>query len=289
MRVPEEGLVRVSGCRHSGGWSFKDGTWSPDWRVLIRRRTRGLWRQSPFYGHRAYGVTSASTSLLPPPPKHSALAPNTPFPCPRNGYFLVRTEKRPVLCPSRADSAEARFGMYKGDNVHQLRELSLIKHRVLDLVHKKSAPWGEGRSSGQYLCNLLSLTINYTLITFGFVVGMAFRILREPAPQYPFLLKKHLVDAPEAGKRKRSKYCRNNHILDQERGNGTGKPNHKKYPPAAPSHFVFKLNDQGMKYTYSQKDCCPYKYSAEVHTIQNLSAAKFSRILQLFQNDRCRN
>ena len=130
---------------------FRRMSWSPDWRVLIRRRTRGLWRQSPFYGLRAYGVTSASTFLLTPPPKHSAMAPNTPFPCPRNGYFLVRTEKRPVscpdngyflartekrpvLCPSRAGSAEARFGMHKGDNVHQLMKLSLIKHRVLDLV-----------------------------------------------------------------------------------------------------------------------------------------------------------
>ena len=34
----EEGLCRASGCRHSGGWYFKDGTWSPDWGVLCRRR-----------------------------------------------------------------------------------------------------------------------------------------------------------------------------------------------------------------------------------------------------------
>ena len=65
MRVPEEGLVRVSGCRTFGRVVFRRMSLGQDWLGVQSKGERGFWRQSPSSGHKAYGVTSAPTSLLP--------------------------------------------------------------------------------------------------------------------------------------------------------------------------------------------------------------------------------
>ena len=56
---------------------------------------RGFWRQSPFSMHKAYGVTSASTSLLPPRLK---LSTGTKYPVsvPEQRFFARSDTKYPV-------------------------------------------------------------------------------------------------------------------------------------------------------------------------------------------------
>lgn len=95
MRVPEEGLVRVSGCRTFGRVVFRRMSLGQDWWGVQSEGERGFWRQSPFSKHKAYGVTSASASLLPPRLK---LSTGTKYPVsvPEQRYFARSDTKYPV-------------------------------------------------------------------------------------------------------------------------------------------------------------------------------------------------
>ena len=61
----------------------------------LSKEGRGFWRQSPFSKHKAYGVTSASASLLPPRLK---LSTGTKYPVsvPEQRFFARSDTKYPV-------------------------------------------------------------------------------------------------------------------------------------------------------------------------------------------------
>jgi hypothetical protein len=91
MRVPEEGLVRVSGCRTFGRVVFRRMSWGQDWWGVQSKGERGFWRQSPFSGHKAYGVTSAPTSPYPSPTYDNAIGSSS-----RYIQTTVSAHQRPI-------------------------------------------------------------------------------------------------------------------------------------------------------------------------------------------------
>jgi hypothetical protein len=82
---------------------------------------------------------------------------------------------------------------------------------------------------------------------------VAFRILREPAAEYPFLLHEHFADAPEAAEGEASDYDGKNIVIDDKGNGGEDQTSDQPDPPALLSEVKFHLDDKWVTDAYAEE------------------------------------
>lgn len=97
------------------------------------------------------------------------------------------------------------------------------------------------------------------------VVIVALGVLREPAAENSHLLRKDLMDAPEAGKGSRTGDGRQHYIINKKGPDAESEACGEKYPPAPLAPVVFHLDDYGVAYSYDKENCSTDYDSVKVH------------------------
>ena len=97
------------------------------------------------------------------------------------------------------------------------------------------------------------------------VIGVPFGILREPALENAFLLEKHLVDGPEAGKGESAQNGGDDRMPDEKGSAGAKEADDQPDPPALFAPMILHLDDGGVADSYAQEDGCPHDDTAEIH------------------------
>lgn len=103
------------------------------------------------------------------------------------------------------------------------------------------------------------------LRTFCLIIGMAFRIFREPSFQDALLLEEHLMDTPEAGKGEAADDGGYNLILHQQGASYTDKPDDQPDPPGLLTPVILHFDDSRMAYADTQKNGGSYNNSTPIH------------------------
>ena len=97
------------------------------------------------------------------------------------------------------------------------------------------------------------------------VVIVALGVLREPAAENSHLLRKDLMDAPEAGKGSRTGDGRQHYIINKKGPDAESEACGEKYPPTALAPMIFHLYDYRVAYSYDKEDCRADYDSVKVH------------------------
>ena len=98
---------------------------------------------------------------------------------------------------------------------------------------------------------------------------MPLGVLRKPAFEDPLLLEEHLVDGPEAGKRKAAQDGGDYGMPDKQGSAGAQKAHHQPHPPALFSPVVFHLDDGWMADAYAQEHGGSHNDSTKIHPLYN--------------------
>lgn len=82
---------------------------------------------------------------------------------------------------------------------------------------------------------------------------MPFRVFREPSLFDSLFLCKQFVDAPQAGETHDAEQSREDDSFHEYRPRERSHPRHKEYPPAAHTHVIFALYDNGVEQPDDEK------------------------------------
>ena len=94
---------------------------------------------------------------------------------------------------------------------------------------------------------------------------MSVWIFRKPAAKNTFLLKEHLVNAPEAGESETADNSRHDVVLHKQRKSAKSQPGDKPDPPAPLSKTIFHFNDGRMAYADAEENSRAYDDSTDIH------------------------